>query len=245
MSFGNVYEDDKRATAYSRLEFPGTYYLAFRDIPGLISKYVVGKQALDFGCGTGRSTRFLNNLGFRATGIDISEDMLKLARDSDPQSEYQLINNGDLNLFKDESFDLVLSAFAFDNIPTDENKIGNLREIRRVLKPAGIMINLVSSPEIYTHEWASFTTKDFPQNQQARSGDEVLIVMTDVDDHRPVRDIVWSDASYRGTYKKAGLEIMETHRPLGLAEEPYDWISETETAPWVIYVLKKKIYKQE
>ena len=61
MGFENAYEDSDRADAYSRLEFPGTYYLAFRDLPELIADYISGSNALDFGCGAGRSTRFLNN----------------------------------------------------------------------------------------------------------------------------------------------------------------------------------------
>jgi len=35
------------------------------------------------------------------------------------------------------------------------------RDLARLLAPSGIIVNLVSSPEIYTHEWASFTTEDF------------------------------------------------------------------------------------
>jgi len=53
--FGNVYEDEERARAYATLQFPGTYYLAFRDLPALIRRYNGGSRALDFGCGTGRS----------------------------------------------------------------------------------------------------------------------------------------------------------------------------------------------
>ncbi len=55
-TFGNVYEDDERARAYATLQFPGTYYLGFRDLPALIRRYNHGRRALDFGCGTGRST---------------------------------------------------------------------------------------------------------------------------------------------------------------------------------------------
>jgi SAM-dependent methyltransferase len=62
-TFGNVYEDEERARAYATLQFPGTYYLAFRDLPALIRRYNHGRRALDFGCGTGRSTRFLRNFG--------------------------------------------------------------------------------------------------------------------------------------------------------------------------------------
>jgi trans-aconitate methyltransferase len=81
-TFRNVYDDDERADAYSRLEFPGTYYLAFRDLPAIFSKHVTGTRALDFGCGTGRSTRFLKTRGFDAIAVDISVPMLAKASDT-------------------------------------------------------------------------------------------------------------------------------------------------------------------
>ena len=83
--FGNVYEDEERASAYATLQFPGTYYLAFRDLPALIRRH--GSRALDFGCGTGRSTRFLRNLGLKVIGVDISQAMLDQARALDPSGE--------------------------------------------------------------------------------------------------------------------------------------------------------------
>jgi len=129
MEFSNVYEDIKRAEAYSKLEFPGTYYLAFRDLPEIISAHVKGTNALDFGCGTGRSTRFLQKLGFNAVGVDISEDMLKKARELDPKGDYRLITDGDFSQFKHNTYDLVLSAFTFDNIPTMEKKVKAFSEL--------------------------------------------------------------------------------------------------------------------
>ena len=74
--FRNVYSDEARASAYAELEFPGTYYLAFRDLPALIERYVPGGRALDFGCGAGRSSRFLQGLGFTVLGVDIAARML-------------------------------------------------------------------------------------------------------------------------------------------------------------------------
>ena len=79
-AFANSYADDRRADAYARLDFPGSYYLAFRDIPALIGDVTTGLVALDFGCGAGRSTRFLARLGFHVTGVDISPEMLAQAR---------------------------------------------------------------------------------------------------------------------------------------------------------------------
>ncbi len=71
MEFKNVYQDRDRAASYAGLQFPGTYYLAYRDLPEIVGEGM-GRHALDFGCGTGRSTRFLTDLGFAAVGVDIT-----------------------------------------------------------------------------------------------------------------------------------------------------------------------------
>lgn len=122
MEFSNVYEDARRAAAYATLEFPGTYYLAYRDLPEIIRAHVRGTKALDFGCGTGRSTRFLKRLGFDAIGVDIAEDMLKLARGRDPMGDYRLVEKDGVGELSRGAFDLVLSAFTFDNIPIWKRK---------------------------------------------------------------------------------------------------------------------------
>jgi hypothetical protein len=40
-------------------------------------------------------------------------------------------------------------------------------------------------------------------------------------------------------FKRTGLELVKTYKPLAKENEPYKWVNETRTAPWVIYVLKK------
>jgi len=238
MHFVNCYQDVDRARAYARLEFANTYYLAYRDLPVMVAEHVTGNQALDFGCGTGRSSRFLQKLGFRVTGADISEDMLRIARLTDPSGDYRLVPGDDLSEFSPGAFDLVLCAFTFDNIP-EVAKTPIIRDLADLLSPGGTLINLVSSPEIYTHEWASFSTRDFPENAQAHSGDIVRIVVTDHPDPRPVEDVVCRDESYRGLYRSVGLEVIQMLEPIAAGDEPYPWVSETQIAPWVIYVLKR------
>jgi ubiquinone/menaquinone biosynthesis C-methylase UbiE len=236
--FSNVYDDKTRAEAYDRLEFPGTYYLAYRDLPAIIGQHVQRKKALDFGCGTGRSTRFLRKLGFDVLGVDIAEQMLALARKRDPAGDYRLVPDGNLDGFRANTYDLILSAFTFDNIPTMEKKVLLLKSLKRLLKPNGCIVSVVSSPDIYVNEWASFSTKNFPKNRSAKSGEKVLIVMLDVPDSRPVEDIIWTDEAYAETYKRAGLAPVSVYKPLASPDEPYNWVSETKVAPWVIYVLR-------
>ena len=240
MDFVNCYEDARRSDAYATLEFANTYYLAYRDLPAIISEHVTGARALDFGCGTGRSTRFLRRLGFHVTGVDVAEDMLRIARSKDPGGDYRLVPDDNFDELEAGTFDLVLSAFTFDNIPGEAKAI-IFRDLGKLVTPKGTIVSIVSSPEIYTHEWASFTTKDFPENAAASSGDVVRIVVTDHQDRRPVEDILWTDESYRALYKEASLQTIHVFKPLAKGGEPYSWVSETKIAPWVIYVLRRAL----
>ena len=235
--FTNVYADPARAEAYATLKYAGTYYLAFRDLPVLLRRYLPGGRALDFGCGTGRSTRFLKDLGLRVVGIDIAEAMLAQARLLDPQGSYGLVPIDRPPELPGQSYDLVLAAFTFDNIPTAAIKVGLLRRLREALRPGGRIVLIVSTPQLYTHEWASFSTEAFPENRRARSGDPVRIVILDVPDSRPVEDILFSDAAYREVFAAAGLRLVQSMSPLGTLDDPITWVSETTVAPWRLYEL--------
>jgi SAM-dependent methyltransferase len=237
MSVDNVYDEARRAASYAQLRYPGTYYLAFRDLPDIIRRHVHGRTALDFGCGAGRSTRFLRDLGFEVTGVDIAESMVREARALDPGGDYRLIEDSGLDQLPKHHFDLILSAFAFDNIAGVRKRVQLLTSLRNLLKLTGRLVLLGSTPEIYRHEWASFTTVAFPKNHHARSGDEVSIVMKDVDDSRPVVDYMWTHDDYLAQFRAAGLTSAAEHRPLGRPDDAQPWITETLVAPWVIYVL--------
>lgn len=236
-NFENSWGNQVRAESYARLEFPNTYYLAYRDLPVIIATHVKGKNAVDFGCGTGRSTRFLKSLGFNVTGIDISGDMLNMARGFDPNGDYRIVSNGQYSNLGIGQFDLVQAIFTFDNIPGWENRTNILKGLRDLLKPAGKIILLDSTPELYVNEWASFSTKDFPENLSAKTGDIVRDIMLDVEDRRPVEDIFWKVEDYHTLFDKAGLKLEATYKPLGKEDEPFKWVAETTIAPWMIFVL--------
>jgi len=235
--FTNVYADSARADAYASLEYPGTYALAFRDLPGLLTPPRSGGRALDFGCGTGRSTRFLKALGFRTEGIDIAEAMLAHARLRDPEGEYRLVPSGQPPDIPPSTYDLVFAAFTFDNVPTTATKTALFRALRESLRPDGRIVIIVSAPEIYVHEWASFSTRDFPENRRARCGERVRIVMLDVPDPRPVEDVLWTDEAYREVFSAAGLTLLRMLRPLGNRSDPIAWVTETTVPPWSVYEL--------
>ena len=153
------------------------------------------------------------------------------------RGRYLLVRDGDLDRL-DCDFDLVLAAFPFDNIP-NTRKTDLLRSLAARLAPAGRVLNVVSSPEIYSHEWTSFSTRAYPENAQARDGDIVRIVTCEFEHARPAEDILCSPDSYRTIYERCGLNVVATYRPLGTKDDGPVWVSEMQVAPWTIDVLKR------
>ena len=241
MELINCYDDGVRAESYARLQFGNTYHLAFRDLPEIFAQHVRGKRALDFGCGTGRSTRFLKVCGFEVTGVDIAPPMIEKALEFDKGGDYRLVEDDDFTSLENERsrFDLIFSGFTFDNIAGWDLKVRLFRDLGRLLSASGKIVSIVSAPEIYTHEWASFSTKDYPENRAAKTGDIVRIITTDIADRRPAEDILWRDEDYIEVYKRASLGLVARFKPLATGDEPYSWVNETTIAPWVIYVIAR------
>ena len=232
----NPYIESDIAEYYSHLDYGGTYGLAVRDLPDIVARHVTGTRALDFACGVGRSTRFLKSLGFDAVGVDISKPMLAHARRLDPAGEYHLVGDGDLEPVADRSFDLVLSAFPFGNTTSLDKVTSILARLRAVLAPAGRLVVIEATPDLYRHEWLSFSTAGFAENATAASGDSVRVAFRDRID-RPVVDVLWTDGDFRRCFAAAGLRPLEMLLPRGRDDDREPWVSERAVAPWVVYVL--------
>lgn len=93
---------------------------------------------LDVACGTGDLTLDLLRRGHRVTGVDLSEQMLALARRKAEAARFQLADAEALP-FPDASFDAVTCAFGIRNFVHLEK---GLDEMLRVLKPGGRLVLL-------------------------------------------------------------------------------------------------------
>jgi ubiquinone/menaquinone biosynthesis methyltransferase len=100
-----------------------------------------GTLALDLACGTGDIAFELANRGARVIGLDITHRMLELARRKNAGARPAFFVTGDMMAlpFPDGRFDLVTTGYGIRNVPRIEPA---LAEIRRVLKPGGLLLSL-------------------------------------------------------------------------------------------------------
>lgn len=224
---------------YSKLQIEDTYFLAFRSVAELLGRYFGndsnGKRTLDFGCGTGRSTRFLHSLGFDTVGVDINPFMLSRARQA-IEGNYYLINSQQLP-FAAKHFDIIFQSFVLLEYSSIPEMINTFEQFHRVLADDGLIMVVTGSEDYYHHDWLSFEIGD-TQGQTLESGCQVQISIrgTDV----VLFDYYWTDSDYRHVFQQTGLEVVDVVHPIAQGYEPFNWVNEREFPCWSIYVLKKQ-----
>jgi ubiquinone/menaquinone biosynthesis C-methylase UbiE len=141
MSYKELWEDFYKNGKYI-MKFPGEVAIKFF---GRISRErdIKEKSALDFGCGVGRNTFFMSQIGLNAHGIEISESALELARERRNKDRNQLfptftIYDGSKILFTDNYFDFVISHGVLDHVLMKKAK-ELMKEIHRVSKPNALV----------------------------------------------------------------------------------------------------------
>lgn len=108
-----------------------------KDIIPFFKEHVpVDSHVIDIGCGSGYGTYKLKELGYKVSGIDISEKMIELAKNQLNNEVPLHVGSVDDLPFEDESFD---NAMLINVIEWTENPIDALIEIKRILKTGGML----------------------------------------------------------------------------------------------------------
>lgn len=210
-------------------------YLAYRDLPALISKYVKGNMAIDYGAGTGFSTQFIANQGISVIGLEVCEEMFKQAKENFPHLNFSLLKDGIIP-FPAESIDFVFSSFVLFEIGDRVEMNNYLKEAVRVLKKNGIFIAVTGNEELYQRDWFCLQV-NYPENKILKSGDKARLSLPE--EGLEFLDFFWNLADYECFFKNAKLNLLEKAFPLGQADEPYEWKDEKIYAPYVIFIATK------
>jgi len=169
-----------------------------------------GMRILDVGCGTGHTTMALAAGGAEVTGLDLTEEMLAVAREAaagrDLTVRFELGWAEELP-FPDASFDAVTSRVCAHHY---RDAAASVREARRVLRPGGVHL-LVDTVA--------------PESPLV---DTFLNALEVVRDPSHVRDYRISE--WRAMFADAGLQ-MEVVGHFGYALDFEDWTARMKTPP--------------
>lgn len=97
---------------------------------------VKDKKILDVGCGPGLYAKKLTKKSAKVKGIDLSEELIKIARQENPKLDFKV---GDIEKlpYKNSEFDIVLATLVLGHLSNWDKA---LKEINRVLKKEGVFV---------------------------------------------------------------------------------------------------------
>ena len=98
-------------------------------------------RILEIGCGAGRVTRALAELFGEVYGVDVSGEMIALAKRAlqDAPNAHVYKNNGmDLSVLGHLQFDFAFSSIVFQHIPSRSIIENYVREVNRLLRPGAL-----------------------------------------------------------------------------------------------------------
>ena len=166
--------------------------------------------ALEVGCGEGRIVRALRTGGYDIQGVDVSETLVRAAKQADPDGRYTVADAASLP-FDDDAFDLVLAFMSLQDIDDFHRAIG---EVARVLKPEGRFCFAILHPLRTAGVFQSIgSTETFAthgsyfERQEFMVADEVEGVRVEMySEHRPLE-------AYTLALEQAGFVIEALREP--------------------------------
>jgi SAM-dependent methyltransferase len=113
---------------------------------------------LDLCCGTGQLAMRLNKLGYKVTGVDISPDMIRLARKNAPEVDFIISDIREYNSIK--KYDGVLSVFdSLNHILDIEGLERVFCNVNKVLVENGVFIFDMLMEKGFSTKWTGGSNK--------------------------------------------------------------------------------------
>jgi len=125
---------DKTAKKFSETVFDYLHKEQFDEFLEFMPK---NAKILDIGCGPAHPTKYLKENGFSVEGIDLSKELIKIAKQKVPEVTFKLMDLRKLD-YSAENFDGLFACYSLIHIPEKE-VLQTLIEFNRVLKLNGFL----------------------------------------------------------------------------------------------------------
>ena len=200
---------------------------------------VGGKSAIDIGCGEGRFSRLLSQLGASVTGVDLTEALIARARAMSTGETYILGDAENLNDVESDSFDLAVSYIVLVDLLDYRSAI---EAAYRVLRPGGRFVVCNIHP----------MRSSLPAGWIKQADRKLFYPVDDYTDEGP-REWTWwgrrfvnmhrTLSSHIAAFLDAGFTLRALHEPTPsveqLAVHPNFFDDEFRCPNFIIYVLDK------
>lgn len=107
-------------------------------------------KILELGCGLGNNTKYLTERGFNVLATDYSDVALEKVNQYIPKAQTMNVDLTKKFPFQNSSFDIIVADLClhyFDDAATK----GVMKEIKRVLKPSGMLLARVNTTKDFNH----------------------------------------------------------------------------------------------
>ncbi len=144
-----------------------------------------GETILDLACGQGFFAKAFAQKGATLTGIDISEELITIAKQESMHITFHVGSAEALSMFKDKSFDKAVIVLAIQNIE-HINKV--LSEVARVLKAGGTFHIVMNHPAFRIPKRSSWEYDDKKKVQFRRVEQYASESRESIDMHPGMKD---------------------------------------------------------
>lgn len=192
-----------------------------------------GKRTLDLGCGEGRISRDLTELGHRVTAADVIPELVRAAEECSSADEYVVADATTLP-FENSRFDRVVAYNMLMDVP---DMRGAVAEAARVLEPGGELVVSIVHPFAEAGRFepghgAPFVVSEayFGQSKFDRIESNGDLSIHFVGVRRPLQE-------YAAALADSGLSITAIHEPRpDLSGEPNPGIEEWDRIPLFLWL---------
>lgn len=226
------------AVYHSLYEKPAMYAL----LPDL-----EGKSAISIGCGSGEDAHYLAGQGAdRIVGVDISDGLIRVAKDSYPECQFQVMDMEKL-AFADNSFDFAYSSLALHYL---EDWTVALSETYRVLRPGSNYLFSCGHP-LYSSLETTQDDDELKVHELSRTKDKKLDTVSIIGDYLTRRSMTFNGwttwhkpiGEISAEIVKAGFVIAGIHEPQPLPQmkevSPKDYDTLVKMPNFIIFKLLK------